>query len=92
MKAETKPTAQQLMKNMNFWSCIFVIGFLLMSGEAVQFTDFVSRHPTVVANICLLALAGAIGQLFIFLMVSDYTKFFNTFLVIKLKDFFARRN
>lgn len=70
MKAETQPTAQQMMKNMNLWSSLILAGALIVTGEAFQFVDFVTRYPVVVSNVALLALAGAIGQLFIFLMVS----------------------
>lgn len=70
MRAETKPSAQQMMLSMNFWSSIMLALALLTTGETLKFLDFVSRHPTVLLNMSLLALTGAIGQLFIFLMVS----------------------
>ncbi|KAK9704115.1 UAA transporter family [Popillia japonica] len=72
MRAETKPSAQQMMLSMNFWSSIMLALALLTTGETLKFLDFVSRHPTVLLNMSLLALTGAIGQLFIFLMVSEF--------------------
>ncbi|KRT83901.1 hypothetical protein AMK59_4594, partial [Oryctes borbonicus] len=71
MRAETKPSGQQMMLSMNFWSSIMLALALLITGESVKFIDFVSRHPPVLLNMSLLALAGALGQLFIFLMVSE---------------------
>ncbi|GJQ70617.1 hypothetical protein Trydic_g23009 [Trypoxylus dichotomus] len=72
MRAETKPSGQQMMLSMNFWSSIMLAFALLVTGESFKFVDFVSRHPTVLLNMSLLALAGALGQLFIFLMVSEF--------------------
>lgn len=75
MKAEAQPTAQQMMRSMNMWSCIFIGIALVGSGELFQFTDFVSRHPIIVTRISLLAITGALGQLFIFLTVSSVKYF-----------------
>uniref|UniRef100_A0A1Y1MDJ8 Sugar phosphate transporter domain-containing protein n=1 Tax=Photinus pyralis TaxID=7054 RepID=A0A1Y1MDJ8_PHOPY len=72
IKAEAKPTAQQMMSGMNKFACIFVVVPILLSGELIKFIEFVTRHPTVLSNILLLALAGALGQLFIFLTVTEF--------------------
>jgi len=72
MKAEAQPTAQQMMRGMNAWSCIFLGVALILSGELLSFCEFVSRHPVVLTHISLLALAGALGQLFIFLTVTEF--------------------
>lgn len=69
MRAETKPSAQQMMLSMNFWSSIMLAFAVIITGELLEFIEFVSRHPTVLLNMSLLALAGALGQLFIFFMV-----------------------
>ncbi|KAK4879283.1 hypothetical protein RN001_007429 [Aquatica leii] len=72
IKAEAKPTAQQMMLGMNSFACMFLAVALLLSGELIKFIEFVSRHPIVVTHISLLALAGALGQLFIFLTVTEF--------------------
>lgn len=49
---------------------ILSIGVVL-SGEIFRFLAFVSQHPEILMFITGLALCGAMGQLFIFFMVSD---------------------
>lgn len=70
MKAESQPTAQQMMRGLNSWACVFLGVALLVSGELFKFIEFVTRHPIVINHITLLALTGALGQLFIYLTVS----------------------
>lgn len=72
MRAEAQPTGQQMMLGMNMWASVLLGGALFISGEAFSFVDFINRYPSVISNLALLALAGAIGQLFIFLMVSEF--------------------
>ncbi|GLV41347.1 medial glomeruli [Carabus blaptoides fortunei] len=72
MRAEASPSAQHMMLGMNFWSSLFVGFVLIISGEGVEFVQFVSRHPVALVHIAALAIAGALGQLFIFLTVSEY--------------------
>lgn len=74
MRADSQPTGQQMMRGMNLWASVILgIGFIL-TGEVFSFYDFVSRYPFVIGNIGLLALTGALGQLFIYLMVG-YEKY-----------------
>lgn len=70
MRAESQPTAQHMMLDMNFWSALFLSSAILVSGEGINFIHFVSRHPVCLGHISALALAGALGQLFIFITVS----------------------
>lgn len=72
MKAEAQPTAQQMMRGMNAWSCVFLGVALIVTRELFNFFEFVSRHPVVITHISLLALAGALGQLFIFITVTEF--------------------
>lgn len=69
MRAEASPTAQHMMVGMNFWSSLCSGFVLIVSGEGVQFVQFVSRHPVALVHIAALAITGALGQLFIFLTV-----------------------
>ena len=72
MRASSAPTGKQMMLAMNWWSSMMLLGVLVVSGEGLQFIAFVQRHPEVLTHLGGLALAGAFGQLFIFLMVSGY--------------------
>lgn len=77
MRAASSPSGQQMMLAMNGWSSIILVPLLLITGEGGEFLDFAYRYPTMLMHLSLLALAGALGQLFIFLMVSFvYTFFF----------------
>lgn len=70
MRASSQPSAQQMMLAMNGWSSIMSAVAILCTGELMQFIDFTSKYPFVWLNLCVLALTGAFGQLFIFMMVS----------------------
>lgn len=72
MRAESAPSAQHMMKSLNFWSCIYLTIALIFTGEGIRFTHFCSCHPEVLIQMGSLAIAGALGQLFILLMVSEF--------------------
>lgn len=72
MRAASAPSAQQMMLAMNGWSTV-ILGFaLLVSGEGLEFISFASRYPSMLTQLSTLALAGAFGQLFIFMMVATF--------------------
>lgn len=72
MRAASKPSAQHMMLGMNYWSMLILGAVSLLTGEGKLFFDFAIRHPEVWGHIAALSLAGAIGQLFIFMMVSGF--------------------
>lgn len=72
MRAATKPSAQHMMLNMNFWSSIMLGFALLVTGEGKDFVDFALKHPVLLRDLASLSVAGALGQLFIFIMVSHF--------------------
>ncbi|XP_063986841.1 solute carrier family 35 member B1 [Diachasmimorpha longicaudata] len=72
MRAEHKTRSGHMMLNMNFWSTIFSGVVIIMSGELVQFVAFIERHPSSIIHILTLAMAGALGQFFIFLTVAEF--------------------
>ena len=43
-----------------------------MTGEIFNFTAFLQRHPFVVYEMLTFSIASALGQFFIFVMVSDF--------------------
>lgn len=72
MRGSSAPSGQQMMLAMNFWSTIMLGVVLFLSGEGQLFLDFAIRNPKLLIDLGTLALAGALGQLFIFLMVSKH--------------------
>lgn len=72
MRAASKPSAQHMMLGMNYWSTIMLGAALLLTGEGKEFLAFAIRHPELIGHLAALAFTGAIGQLFIFMMVSHF--------------------
>lgn len=72
MRAASSPSGQQMMLAMNWWSSVALVIALVVSGEGVVFVEFAARYPAMLVHLSLLALTGALGQLFIFLMVSSF--------------------
>lgn len=61
-----------MMLAMNVISAVILIFAALITGEAFAFIGFVTKHPEVLQHLSLLALAGGLGQVFIFYMVSVF--------------------
>lgn len=72
MRAASKPSAQHMMLAMNYWSTVMLAVALILTGEGKEFFSFTLMHPELIGHLASLALAGAIGQLFIFMMVSSF--------------------
>lgn len=72
MRAASKPSAQHMMLGMNYWSTLMLGAALILTGEGKDFIAFTIKYPELVGHLASLALAGAIGQLFIFMMVSHF--------------------
>ncbi|XP_055375224.1 solute carrier family 35 member B1 homolog [Condylostylus longicornis] len=72
MRASSAPSGQQMMLAMNWWSALILGAALIFTGEGKDFAAFAVRHPNMLVHLGTLALAGALGQLFIFLMVSCF--------------------
>lgn len=72
MRAASSPSGKQMMLGMNGWSTIMTGAALIATGECWQFLSFAAKYPYLWMNLGLLALTGALGQLFIFMMVSGY--------------------
>lgn len=72
MRAEHSSKSGHMMLNMNFWSVVYVGPAIILTGEFKQLLGFVDRHPIIVWDLLLLALTGALGQMFIFIMVADF--------------------
>lgn len=72
MRSASAPSAQHMMMSMNLWSTMMVIPALIFTGEAKEFIYFTHKHSELLGHLASLALAGALGQLFIFMMVSHF--------------------
>lgn len=72
MRSSSAPSAQHMMLAMNWWSSMMSGLGLVVTGEGREFVGFASKYPHLLSNLALLALAGALGQLFIFIMVEIY--------------------
>ncbi|XP_041987510.1 solute carrier family 35 member B1 homolog [Aricia agestis] len=72
IKSESSPTAYSMMRNTNLWGTLISMAGVILSGEIFKFFSFVGLYPEVMIYIGLLALMGALGQLFIFFMVSEF--------------------
>lgn len=71
-----------MMKVVNGWSSIFLIIAILLSGEIFKFVEFANKFPVVYYNIVALSVMSAIGQLFLYSMVSKlflYLYFFQLY-------------
>lgn len=72
MKTEHKTKSGHMMLNMNLWSTLFSGAALILTKEIWFFIDFVQRYPYIIQNILLFSISSALGQLFIFLTVSEF--------------------
>lgn len=72
MKSNYQTKSVHMMYKMNLWSSFYLVGAILFTGEYKQFTSFISRHPNLIFDISMFAGLSALGQLFIFLTITDF--------------------
>jgi len=72
MIAESKTKSGHMMLNMNVFSIGYLAVALLVTGELFTFMAFVQRFPEVITKMLVFSICSALGQFFIFLMVSDF--------------------
>lgn len=72
IKAKYAPTFRQMMLSFSAWCCIITAIIVIVTGEIVQVYHFANRHPNVLLHLLILGVAAAIGQIFIFTMVSSF--------------------
>lgn len=72
MRSEYKTKSGHMMLSMNLWSTIYLGVAIIITGEGLMFVNFVQRHPSLVWQLITFSIAGALGQFFIFLTVSDF--------------------
>ncbi|KAH8406748.1 hypothetical protein KR222_008811 [Zaprionus bogoriensis] len=72
MRAASAPSGQQMMLSMNYWSTLMLGFAMVVTGEGLEFIQFGIRHSEVWLHLAMIAFCGALGQLFIFLMVATF--------------------
>ena len=72
MRAKTKPTALNFMFKINAFTAIFLIVGTIGTGEIFRFYEFAAKYPDLYGKIALAALSGSMGQIFIFMMISEF--------------------
>ncbi|XP_042238854.1 solute carrier family 35 member B1-like isoform X2 [Homarus americanus] len=72
MISESKTKSGHMMLNMNLYSIGYLAVALLVTGEIFTFASFVHRYPEVLTKMLIFSICSALGQFFIFLMVSDF--------------------
>lgn len=72
IKAAYQPTFRQMMLSFSIWCCAFISIIVIVNGEVIEVFHFANRHPNVLLHLLSLGIAAAIGQLFIFTMVSSF--------------------
>lgn len=73
MKDEFQSKPGHMMLHMNKWSVGFLAFALFATGEIFDFVGFVQRHPHVMWDMLTFSIASALGQLFIYRMLADYS-------------------
>lgn len=72
MKSEYQTKSGHMMYKMNLWSTFYLLIATAATGELVRFYEFIGRHPSLIYDIGLFSCLSAVGQLFIFLTVSEF--------------------
>lgn len=72
MRAIHKPSFRQLMFNTYLWGCGYLIITIVIKLEFLEVFPFISRHPEVLWHFLTFGLADAIGNVFIFTMISCF--------------------
>lgn len=72
MKAEHQTRSGHMMFKINLWSSIYLMVATITTGELIRFYAFIERHPSLIKDMVLFSSLSAIGQLFIFLTVTEF--------------------
>jgi len=72
LRAATKPTALNFMFSINMYSAVFLTIGSVATMEVVGFYEFAVKYPDILLKIGSAALVGSLGQIFIFMMISDF--------------------
>mmetsp|Transcript_13494 Transcript_13494/g.16344 ORF Transcript_13494/g.16344 Transcript_13494/m.16344 type:complete len:342 (-) Transcript_13494:209-1234(-) len=67
---EYKPTTHQMMLQMNFWSVIFLLPILVVTGQGYEGIMYILPRKQLQVDMCLFAICSALGQNFIFYTIT----------------------
>lgn len=70
MRTANTPTALQMMLSTNGWSSLFIMPLVIW--QMFEFVPFAIENPKVITSITMLIVAGSIGQMFIFTMITSF--------------------
>ncbi|CAH8530573.1 unnamed protein product [Schistosoma rodhaini] len=62
-----------LMMHMNLWSIIYLVPVIVFSGEVSPFLEFIKRHPHIFYDMSIFGLASAVGQIFLFGLITNFS-------------------
>lgn len=72
MRAVYAPTSRQFMIGMSACGSALLIVAVIVTGEIINVYEFSRIHPEVLWHIATFAVAGVVGQLFIFTMIASF--------------------
>lgn len=72
MRSKTKPSTFDFMFSINMYSTIFLTVATIAIGEISNFYEFAVKYPDVLTKIGSAAVVGSMGQIFIFMMISEF--------------------
>lgn len=72
IRAVYAPTPRQFMIGMSAYGAVILIIAIIITGEIKEVLAFASHHPEVLWHIGTFAVAGVVGQLFIFTMIASF--------------------
>ncbi|XP_019637760.1 PREDICTED: solute carrier family 35 member B1-like [Branchiostoma belcheri] len=72
MRGEHQTNSHHMMYNMNFWSIGILAVCIGVTGEVFSFLKFLEKYPYVLGNMFIFSLTSALGQLFIFVTVTNF--------------------
>ncbi|CAH8508846.1 unnamed protein product [Schistosoma rodhaini] len=62
-----------LMMHMNLWSIIYLVPVIVFSGEVSPFLEFIKRHPHIFYDMSIFGLTSAVGQIFLFGLITNFS-------------------
>ncbi|XP_035220497.1 solute carrier family 35 member B1-like [Stegodyphus dumicola] len=72
MRAEYQSKSCHMMYSINLWSTLILGLAILLTGEIWGFLQFVEKYPYIIYNMLGFSVMSALGQVFIYLVVSDF--------------------
>lgn len=72
IRAIHSPTFRQFMYGTDIFSCTFLAIAVAVTGEIFDVIQFITRHPSILWQLGTLSLADAVGNIFIYIMISSF--------------------